>query len=83
MRKVGNNNKKMMELKMLQEQLNCQINKKLEWKIKLLRQKEFEGANKLSKLLAWQFKKWRGKVYSQIKRKRLILDQNEILKSIQ
>lgn len=46
-----------MELKILQEQMHCLLNNELEWKIKLLRQKEFEGANKSRRYLAWQLKK--------------------------
>lgn len=50
-----------MELKILQEQLHCLLNKDIENKIRILRQKEFEDANKSGRFLAWQLKKRREK----------------------
>lgn len=50
-----------MELKILQKQLHCLLNKEIENKIRMLRQKEFEGANKAGRFLAWQLKKRREK----------------------
>lgn len=59
----------MIDLKILQEQLNCHLNKQIEWKLKLLKQKQFEGASKPDKLLAWQLKKTKRKeIYIQNKR---------------
>lgn len=40
-------------MKILQDQLHGQIDKEVEWKMKLLRQKDFEMANKPGKFLAW------------------------------
>lgn len=55
-RKKRNKKKAMMELKILQEQMHEQISKEIE-KSKILRQKEFDGANKPGRMLAWQLKK--------------------------
>lgn len=43
--------------------MHCQLNKEIERNIKLLSQKEFEGANKPGKLLDWQIKKRKEKKY--------------------
>lgn len=51
----------MKEIRIIKEQLDGLLNKELEWKLKFLKQKEFEGANKPGKLLAWQIKKKREK----------------------
>uniref|UniRef100_A0A670HPA6 Reverse transcriptase domain-containing protein n=1 Tax=Podarcis muralis TaxID=64176 RepID=A0A670HPA6_PODMU len=51
-------NKKLKEnIKVLQSQYAMLINREIEWKIKRLRQRNFEYANKPGKLLAWQLKK--------------------------
>lgn len=50
-----------MELKILQEKMNCQLHKEREWKLRQARQKEFEGSNKPGKLMAWQVQKKRQK----------------------
>uniref|UniRef100_A0A670K591 Reverse transcriptase domain-containing protein n=1 Tax=Podarcis muralis TaxID=64176 RepID=A0A670K591_PODMU len=51
-------NKKIKEnIKVLQAQYTMLINREIEWKIKRLRQRNFEHANKTGKLLAWQLKK--------------------------
>lgn len=69
-----------MELKVMQEQLKGQICKEIEWKNKMLRQKEFEGANKPGKFLAWQIKQRRERnLIQKIKvNGREILDQKGI-----
>lgn len=48
-----------MEIKIIQEQISGLLNKEIEWKLKYLKQKVFDGANKPGKLLAWQLKKER------------------------
>lgn len=53
----GFRKKEMIDLKILQEQMHCLLNKEIEAKIKLLRLKEFEGANKPGCFSAWQIKK--------------------------
>uniref|UniRef100_A0A670IZE6 Reverse transcriptase domain-containing protein n=1 Tax=Podarcis muralis TaxID=64176 RepID=A0A670IZE6_PODMU len=51
-------NKRIKEnIKILQSQLALMINREIEWKVKKLRQKTFEHANKSGKILAWQLKK--------------------------
>lgn len=51
-------NKKIKEnIKVLQSQYAMLINREIEWKVKKLRQRNFEYANKAGKLLAWQLKK--------------------------
>lgn len=52
--KVKSKKKKMVELRILQEQLNSYISKQIEKRNKIFRQKEFLGANKPGKILAWQ-----------------------------
>lgn len=70
----------MMELKLLQEQLNGYINEQIERRVRALRQKKFEGVNKLEWFLAWQLKKRREKnIIIKIKEKgREISDQKGI-----
>uniref|UniRef100_A0A670IRS6 Reverse transcriptase domain-containing protein n=1 Tax=Podarcis muralis TaxID=64176 RepID=A0A670IRS6_PODMU len=45
------------EIKFHQAQYAKLINQEVEWKIKQMRQRSFESANKCGKLLAWQLKK--------------------------
>uniref|UniRef100_A0A670I215 Reverse transcriptase domain-containing protein n=1 Tax=Podarcis muralis TaxID=64176 RepID=A0A670I215_PODMU len=45
------------EIKLYQAQYSKLINQEVEWKIKLMKQRSFESANKCGKLLAWQLKK--------------------------
>uniref|UniRef100_A0A670HKH7 Reverse transcriptase domain-containing protein n=1 Tax=Podarcis muralis TaxID=64176 RepID=A0A670HKH7_PODMU len=45
------------EIKLYQAQYSKLINQEVEWKIKLMKQRTFESANKCGKLLAWQLKK--------------------------
>uniref|UniRef100_A0A670KAD3 Reverse transcriptase domain-containing protein n=1 Tax=Podarcis muralis TaxID=64176 RepID=A0A670KAD3_PODMU len=45
------------EIKLYQAQYSKLINQEIEWKVKLMKQKTFESANKCGKLLAWQLKK--------------------------
>uniref|UniRef100_A0A670KI73 Reverse transcriptase domain-containing protein n=1 Tax=Podarcis muralis TaxID=64176 RepID=A0A670KI73_PODMU len=45
------------EIKLYQVQYMKMMNQEIEWKIKQMRQKTFESANKCGKLLAWQMKK--------------------------
>uniref|UniRef100_A0A670HML6 Reverse transcriptase domain-containing protein n=1 Tax=Podarcis muralis TaxID=64176 RepID=A0A670HML6_PODMU len=45
------------EIKFHQAQYVKLINQEVEWKIKLMKQRTFESANKCGKLLAWQLKK--------------------------
>uniref|UniRef100_A0A670K665 Reverse transcriptase domain-containing protein n=1 Tax=Podarcis muralis TaxID=64176 RepID=A0A670K665_PODMU len=45
------------EIKSYQAQYSKLVNQDIEWKIKQMRQKTFESANKCGKLLAWQLKK--------------------------
>uniref|UniRef100_A0A670HUA2 Reverse transcriptase domain-containing protein n=1 Tax=Podarcis muralis TaxID=64176 RepID=A0A670HUA2_PODMU len=45
------------EIKLYQTQYSKLINQEVEWKIKLMKQRSFESANKCGKLLAWQLKK--------------------------
>lgn len=54
--------KKIVELKLLQE-LNNYINKQIERRNKIFKQKEFQGANKPGRFLAWQIKKRREKKF--------------------
>ena len=55
-------------IKILQSQYSMLINEEIEWKIKLMRQKSFEHANKPGGLLAWQIKKREAKkMINQIK----------------
>lgn len=44
-------------IKILQIQYSMLVNQEVEWKVKLMRQKNFESANKTGKLLAWQLRK--------------------------
>lgn len=62
-RKTNHKRKEMIELRILQEQLNRQIYKEIERKSKLLKQKEFEGANKPGRFLVWQIKQRKPKNY--------------------
>uniref|UniRef100_A0A670JGC5 Reverse transcriptase domain-containing protein n=1 Tax=Podarcis muralis TaxID=64176 RepID=A0A670JGC5_PODMU len=51
-------NKRVKEnIKVLQSQFAMLINREVEWKVKKLRQKSFEFANKAGRLMAWQLKK--------------------------
>lgn len=43
-------------IKMLETQFSMMVNQEVEWKIKLMRLKNFESPNKTDKLLAWQLK---------------------------
>uniref|UniRef100_A0A670I0E5 Reverse transcriptase domain-containing protein n=1 Tax=Podarcis muralis TaxID=64176 RepID=A0A670I0E5_PODMU len=45
------------EIKFHQSQYTKLINQEVEWKIKQMKQRSFESANKCGKLLAWQLKK--------------------------
>uniref|UniRef100_A0A670JC67 Reverse transcriptase domain-containing protein n=2 Tax=Podarcis muralis TaxID=64176 RepID=A0A670JC67_PODMU len=45
------------EIKFHQAQYSKLINQEIEWKIKQMKQRSFESANKCGKLLAWQLKK--------------------------
>uniref|UniRef100_A0A670K5X3 Reverse transcriptase domain-containing protein n=1 Tax=Podarcis muralis TaxID=64176 RepID=A0A670K5X3_PODMU len=45
------------EIKFHQAQYSKLINQEVEWKIKQMKQRSFESANKCGKLLAWQLKK--------------------------
>uniref|UniRef100_A0A670JNS3 Reverse transcriptase domain-containing protein n=1 Tax=Podarcis muralis TaxID=64176 RepID=A0A670JNS3_PODMU len=44
-------------IKILQRQYSILTNQEIEWKIKLMRQRYFESANKTGKFLAWQLRK--------------------------
>lgn len=68
-RKSKNKKKTLIELKPLQEQLNSCINKQIERRNKMFRQKEFQGTNKPGRFLAWQVKNRRKEIYN--KRQRL------------
>lgn len=48
------NTQNKQNIKMLQAQFSMLINQEVEWKIKMMRQRNFEFANKPGKLLAWQ-----------------------------
>lgn len=61
LKKQPKNKKRWMELEIMQNQMKNLLNKEIEWRIKQLRQKEFEGADKPGRLLAWQIKKKRQK----------------------
>lgn len=58
-----------MEIRLIKE-IYGMLNKELEWKLKYLKQREFEGGNKPGKFLAWQIKKKREqKIISKIRAK--------------
>uniref|UniRef100_A0A670I8A5 Reverse transcriptase domain-containing protein n=1 Tax=Podarcis muralis TaxID=64176 RepID=A0A670I8A5_PODMU len=44
-------------IKMLQTQFSMLTSQEIEWKIKLMKQRYFESANKIGKFLAWQLRK--------------------------
>uniref|UniRef100_A0A670JHA3 Reverse transcriptase domain-containing protein n=1 Tax=Podarcis muralis TaxID=64176 RepID=A0A670JHA3_PODMU len=69
--------------KMLQTQYSTLINQEVEWGIKLMKQKFFESANKMGKLLAWQLRNRRKhNVINRVKvEEHVVEDPNEIKKS--
>lgn len=74
--------KDLTELRILQEQLHCLLNKEIHNKLLSLRQREFMGANKPGRFLAWQVKKIRGKkIIAGIRiQNKVITDQDRIKK---
>uniref|UniRef100_A0A670II53 Reverse transcriptase domain-containing protein n=1 Tax=Podarcis muralis TaxID=64176 RepID=A0A670II53_PODMU len=60
--------------KVLQSQYSAILNQELEWKIKFAKQRYFESANKMGKLLAWQLRKRK----KQNMINKIILDDNII-----
>uniref|UniRef100_A0A670J5I8 Reverse transcriptase domain-containing protein n=1 Tax=Podarcis muralis TaxID=64176 RepID=A0A670J5I8_PODMU len=57
LRSKPKSNEILREIKFHQAQYSKLINQEVEWKIKQMRQRSFESANKCGKLLAWQLKK--------------------------
>lgn len=83
MKNSGLSKKEMIELKLLQEQMHCILNREIENKIKCLKMKEFIGANKPGKFLAWQLRKRKEKrMINEIKfHSKLTSDQGQIKKA--
>uniref|UniRef100_A0A670JD11 Reverse transcriptase domain-containing protein n=1 Tax=Podarcis muralis TaxID=64176 RepID=A0A670JD11_PODMU len=57
LRSKPNSKEILREIKFHQAQYSKLINQEVEWKIKQMKQRSFESANKCGKLLAWQLKK--------------------------
>lgn len=80
-KRPGGRKKDTIELKMLQEQLHCVLNKEIEYKIKFLKMKEFIGANKPGRFLAWQLKKRKEKkIINEIKFQNKITSDQKLIK---
>lgn len=71
--------------KLLQAQFSMVVYQEVEWRIKMLRQKNFESVNKIGKYLAWQLKtRQKQNVICKIREgKKMIEDPKEIRKVFQ